>query len=142
MSPSDQPIFFIDWCLGKAVANALIEAGALIEHHGDHFDQNTADTEWLSVVGDRGWVVLTKDQVIGRNQLELRAIASANVKVFSLASGNLTRQQMANLFVDVLEKLKKFTQGNQSPFIAKIYKGGKVKLWKSQAQLLKLIEGG
>jgi hypothetical protein len=42
----------------------LIEAGAQIEHHGDHFAQNTPDIEWLQVVGKRGWVVLTKDEEV------------------------------------------------------------------------------
>ncbi len=41
--------------------------------------------------------------------------------------------------VDVLEKLTKFTQGNQAPFIAKIYKDAGVKLWRNQTQLLKLL---
>lgn len=90
-------------------------------------------------MGDRGWVVLAKDQAIGSNTLELKAIARANAKVFSLASGNLTRQQMAALFVDVLGKITKFTQGNQAPFIAKIYKDGQVKLWKKRTQLLKML---
>ncbi len=140
MTSADRPIFFIDWCLGKSVATALIAAGAQIEHHSDHFAQNTPDTTWLSVVGDRGWVVLTKDQAIGSNVLELRAMAEANVKVFSLASGSLTRQQMANLFVNILEKLEKFAQGNQPPFIAKIYKDGRIALWRNHTQLLKLLK--
>lgn len=89
MTPSAQPVFFVDWCFGKAVVNALREAGALIEHHGDHFEQNAPDTEWLSVVGERGWVVLTKDKAIAKNQLELMAIARAEVKVFILTSENL-----------------------------------------------------
>lgn len=113
MTPSTQPVFFIDWCFGKTVVNALREAGALIEHHGDRFEQNTPDTEWLPVVGDRGWVVLTKDKAIAKNQLELMAIARAEVKVFILPSGNLTRQEMAALLVDVLEKLKTFAQGKR-----------------------------
>jgi PIN like domain len=108
--------FFIDWCFGKTVANALKEAGALIEHYGNHFEQNTPDTVWLPVVGDRGWVALTKDKVIAKNQLELIAIARAEVKVFIRSSGNLTRPDMADLLVDVLEKLKGFAQGNQAPF--------------------------
>jgi predicted nuclease of predicted toxin-antitoxin system len=141
VTSSNRPVFFIDWCLGKTVAYALREVGAQVEHHSNHFDQNAPDTEWLLVAGDRGWVVLTKDQAIGSNGLELRAIASANVKVFSLASGNLTRQQMADLFVAVLEKLERFTQGNQAPFIAKIYKDGRVRLWRNQTQLLKLLKG-
>jgi predicted nuclease of predicted toxin-antitoxin system len=138
VTSSEQPVFFIDWCLGKTVANALLEAGVHIEHHGDHFAQNTPDTEWLPVVGDRGWVVLTKDTMLGRNENELRAIARANVKVFALVSGNLTRQQMAELFVKVLGKLKKFARGNQAPFIAKIYKDGRVEPWRARARLLKL----
>ncbi len=76
MTPSAQPVFFIDWCLGKTVANALVKAGALIEHHGNHFNQDTPDIEWLTEVGDRGWVVLTKDKAIGNNALELKAIAA------------------------------------------------------------------
>jgi predicted nuclease of predicted toxin-antitoxin system len=140
VTSSDRPIFFIDWCLGKSVANALIAAGAQVEHHSDHFPPNTPDTSWLPVVGERGWVVLTKDQAIGSNALELRAIADANVKVFSLVSGKLTRQQMADLFVNVLEKLEKFTQGNQPPFIAKIYKDGRVTIWRNRTQLLKFLK--
>jgi predicted nuclease of predicted toxin-antitoxin system len=140
MTSSSQPIFFIDWCLGKTVANALRDAGVQIEHHGDHFGQDTPDTDWLVEVGEKGWVVLTKDKAIGTNTLEMKAIAHGNVKVFSLACGNMTRQQMATLFVTALEKLKKFIQGNQAPFIAKIYKGGGVKIWRNQTQLLKLIK--
>lgn len=139
MISSDKPVFFIDWCLGKTVARALIEAGAQIEHHNDHFDQNAPDIEWLSVVGENGWIVLTKDQAIGRNKQELRAIAKSNVKVFSLVSGSLTSQQMAELFVQVMEKLEKFSQGHHAPFIAKIYKSGKVELWRSRAQILRFL---
>jgi hypothetical protein len=58
MSALSRPTFFVDWCLGKSVIEALIAEGAQVEHHGDHFDQNTPDIEWLSVVGARGWVVL------------------------------------------------------------------------------------
>lgn len=138
MTPSTQPVFFID-CFGKTVVNALREAGALIEHHGDHFEQNTPDTEWLPVVGDRGWVVLTKDKAIAKNQLELMAIARAEVKVFILTSGNLTRQDMADILVDVLGKLKKFAQGNQAPFIAKVAKDKRVECWRTKTQLLKML---
>jgi predicted nuclease of predicted toxin-antitoxin system len=89
-------------------------------------------------VGDRGWVVLTKDEAIAKNQLELMAIARAEVKVFILSSGNLTRQDMADLFIEVLEKMKKFAQGNQAPFIAKVSKDRRVELWKTRTQLFKM----
>lgn len=140
MTPLPPPVFFIDWCLGKTVSNALKAANITIEHHGDHFQQSTPDIEWLPIVGERDWIVLTKDKAIGKNILELRAIAQANVKVFTLVSGNLSRQQMADLFVEIIPRIGKFSQGNQPPFIAKIYKDGKITLWKNRTQLLKLLK--
>jgi hypothetical protein len=76
-----------------------------------------------------------------RHPQEVRAIARAGARVFILVSGNLTRQQIAALFVGVIEKMKKFTRGNQAPFIAKIYKDGRVELWRNRTQLLKLLKG-
>lgn len=49
-------------------------AGAQVEAHDDHFAQNTTDVEWLAQVGKWGWVVISKDQNIRRNPLELAAI--------------------------------------------------------------------
>jgi predicted nuclease of predicted toxin-antitoxin system len=142
MTSSDQPIFFVDWCLGKTVVNALKATGGSENfiHHSEVFKQQSIpDAEWLLVAGENGWGVLTKDEAIGRNEVELRAIARANVKVFCLASGNLTRQEMADLFVHMLEKLKNFAQNYPSPFIAKIYKNYSIKLWRSQAELLERL---
>lgn len=48
---------------------------------------------------------------------------------------------MVDLFVEALERINKFTQGNQAPFIAKIYKDGKIQLWRNQTQLQKLLKG-
>lgn len=49
--PND-PTFFLDKCLGNYnVAAALREAGAAVEIHADHFDQDTLDADWLPEVG-------------------------------------------------------------------------------------------
>ncbi|HEY9825994.1 MAG TPA: DUF5615 family PIN-like protein [Stenomitos sp.] len=139
MTSSTEPTFFIDWCLGRTVEEALRASGASVIHHREFFEPGTPDIEWLPIVGLKGWVVLTKDNNISKNQLELMAIASANVMVFILASGNLTSQEMAGLYVDVLEKLKRFVQGNQAPFIAKVFKDRRVERWKNSTQLLRLL---
>jgi hypothetical protein len=47
---------------------------------------------------------------------------------------------MADLFVNILTRLEKFTQSNNPPFIAKIYKDGRMDLWKDQAKLLGLSD--
>lgn len=140
MTPPTEIIFFVDRAISqKFVPTALRTAGAIVEIHTDHFAPEAPDVEWLPAVSQKGWVVLTKDSNIGRNPLELIAIARANAKVFILVSGNLNRQQMAEILVVALDRLQKLARGNKAPFVAKIYKGGKVKIWKSRSQLLKLL---
>jgi hypothetical protein len=131
---------FIDRAISqKAVPEALRAAGAKVERHIDHFPPESPDIEWLPVVSQYGWVVLTKDSRIGRNPLEVMAIAQANARVFILASGNLKLQDMADILVDSLEKIVRLTQGNPAPFIAKIYKDRRVSVWKTRNQLRKLL---
>jgi hypothetical protein len=90
-------------------------------------------------VSKQSEIIFFIDWSIGQRSVP-EALKVSGAKVFSLVSGNLTTQQMTDLFVAVLGKLKKFTQGNQAPFIAKIYKDGKVQLWHNRTQLLKLLK--
>lgn len=83
----DPLTFFIDRNLGKhTIADILRKAGALVEVHDDHFPPNAPDHEWLPVVGEKGWVVLTKDKRIRYRGLELKALEDARVKAFVLVS--------------------------------------------------------
>lgn len=41
--------------------------------HDDVFDQSTQDVDWLPQVGQRQWVLLTKDKRIRRNEVETTA---------------------------------------------------------------------
>ena len=83
----DPLTFFLDRNLGKhIIADILREAGALVEVHDDHFPAGAKDNEWLPAVGEKGWVVLTKDQRIRYRGLELKALEEAQVKAFVLTS--------------------------------------------------------
>lgn len=76
MSKQPEITFFIDWSIGqKSVPEALRAVGAIVEVHGDHFAPETADVDWLPVVSEKGWVVLTKDEKIGSTPIEVEAIA-------------------------------------------------------------------
>jgi hypothetical protein len=92
--------FFIDRCLGtKAIVEALREINVSVEIHDAHFMQGALDVDWLPEVGNRGWVILTKDARIGKNQIERMAVASANIRMFVLASQNLSGSDMADAFI-------------------------------------------
>ncbi len=61
--PPDALVFFLDRSIGKRViAEALIKEGIEAAIHDDYFEKDTKDSEWLSVLGKREWVVLTKDK--------------------------------------------------------------------------------
>ncbi|MFM7578934.1 MAG: hypothetical protein ACKO5Q_18625 [Microcystaceae cyanobacterium] len=100
---SSPPIFFIDRCLGKhPIQEFLREMGVRIEIHDDHFPQNTLDQDWLPIIGERGWIILTKDSRIARNTLERQAVARANLRMFTLASKNLSGEETAIAFREAL----------------------------------------
>jgi predicted nuclease of predicted toxin-antitoxin system len=133
-------VFFIDRCLGKkTVVEALRNAGAIVKIHDDCFPQDTPDEEWLLEVGKKNWVVLTKDEKIGSRLHEQIAVAQGNVKLFILASTNLSGQQIAETFVKTLGKMEKFSLNHPAPFMAKVYHSGQISLWQSDKKLLKQL---
>jgi predicted nuclease of predicted toxin-antitoxin system len=133
--------FFIDRCLCcRDIVSALKGAGLTIEVHHDHFADDAQDVIWLPEIGKREWVILTKDSRIGNNLLERLAVASAQVKLFTLASQNLRGQEMAEIFLKAIISIQTFVRKNPAPFIAKISKDGKISRWKDHEMLIKELE--
>ncbi|MGQ0636664.1 MAG: hypothetical protein ACT4QC_18795 [Planctomycetaceae bacterium] len=134
------PVFFVDRCLGKhAVADALAAAGVRVERHDDHFRPSQADAEWLPVVGRRGWVILTKDKYIQRNQIELRALCDSGAASFVLTGGNLTGPQMGQAFLAALPTIGRFLENFPTPFVARVTSAGAVKMHLTSAGLIKKL---
>lgn len=137
MSQSEPTVFFVDRCLGsKKVPEALKGAGVIVEFHDDHFAKESQDTEWLPEVGKKGWIVLTKDAHIGKRTLERIAVAHAGIRMFVLASQNLSGADMAEVFKQAIKAMQEFAQDNPAPFIAKVYRDGRVEEWKNHQDLL------
>ena len=131
-SPSKQPdelVFFLDRSLGKKrVATALRQAGAILHIHDDYFPPDAKDEDWLAEAGQRGWIVLTKDHRIRYRHVERLALMKAGVAAFILTSGDLQGEEMAQIFVRALSRIKPFLQKHAKPFIAKIAKDGSVSM--------------
>jgi uncharacterized protein (DUF2249 family) len=136
-----QIVFFIDRCLGKhPILEMLRETGINVEIHDDHFPQNMPDQFWIPQIGEWGWIVLTKDARIARNTMERQAVARAGIRMFTLASKKLTGEETAIAFGDALIGMLKFIEKHPAPFIAKVYKNGKVSEWKNATELLEEIQ--
>jgi hypothetical protein len=136
-------VFFADRDLGNYLPTVIKNAGIPIEKHADHFDQSAKDEDWLPKVGESGWFVLTRDKRIRYRQIEQEAVMRAGVGLFVLI-GQTTHRELAENFVNSIDKVRSFIEANKRPFIAKIYRPspsemqkknkscpGKVELWLS-----------
>ncbi len=117
--------FFVDRQLGRfIVPEALRAAGAHVEAHDDHFAQNTPDVEWLTKAGKWGWVVISKDQNIRRNPLELAAYEAAKVRGFFVTAAGASGPENAALLARCLPGMVRRSAGRLGPFLFTISRSG------------------
>jgi hypothetical protein len=83
---------------------------------------------WLPFVGERGWLLVTKDKKIRFNELEKTAVLRNKVREFYFASGNFSGSEMAETLLVALGSMVKLCRKQPAPFIASITKSGGVNL--------------
>lgn len=79
-------------------------------------------------MGQRGWVVLTKDQRLRYRPLEIAALRSSHARVFILTAGNLRGCEIAEVFLLALPRMCRILRAHAGPFVARIAKSGSVTL--------------
>jgi predicted nuclease of predicted toxin-antitoxin system len=127
---------FLDRCLGgRRLARLLREDGWGVELHDDHFGQATSDVEWLPVVAERGWLVLTEDLAIFSDPDERFAVAAHRARVILLASHNLTTQAVHGAVSKASAAILAMAE-REGPFANKLYRDGRLEPWWSAEQLL------
>ncbi|MSU58206.1 MAG: hypothetical protein EXS35_08500 [Pedosphaera sp.] len=131
-SPPERLVFFVDRSLGrKVIPDALRAAGEEVRVHDDFFPQDAKDEVWLTDVGRRGWVVLTKDKHIRYREVEVRALLAAKVRAFILtAKGDLSGTEVGQIFVKAMPAMKKLCENTAPPFIARVSRDSSVSLIK------------
>ncbi len=114
--------------MGRKIGELLRASGPIVHLHDDHFPQDTEDVEWLTEVGKRNWLVLTKDKWIRRRQLERDALLAAKLRVFCFMSGNVPFREMAEIISKALPSILKLAETTKPPFIAGIYRDASVRI--------------
>jgi hypothetical protein len=112
----------------KPILAALVQQGVKHERHGQHFAPGTEDTQWLPFVGEKGWVLLTKDKRIRYNELEKAAVRHHKIREFYFSSGNYSGAEMAEMLTDALRDMARIFRMQKPPFIASITKSGKAEI--------------
>ena len=111
------------------MAAVLRAAGLHVEVHDDHFRQDALDPEWLTAVGKKNSIVVTRDERIRYRVAEKQAIRRANVRAFVLAAqGDLRADMLAQNLLKALPKIRRIVEKQMPPFIAKISRSGDVTL--------------
>ena len=111
------------------MAGILRAAGVQVMVHDDHFPQNARDADWLTAVGRKTWIVITRDERIRYRTAEKQAIRRAKVRAFFLAAqGDLRAEMLAEIFLKALPKVRAIAARESAPFIAKIWRDGSVGL--------------
>jgi hypothetical protein len=124
--PPEPLTFFLDESLdGASVVEALRDAGALVERLTEHFDRGTPDEVWLTLAGQRSWIVLTRDKRIRYRQLERLALQAAKVRAFVFTGGNVTAKDTAAILVRALPRMNNIARADTGPFIYHLGRSGK-----------------
>ncbi len=125
--PPDGSVFFIDRSLGiEPLRGELVKVGLTVEIHDDHFARDEEDSVWLRVVGERGWIVLTKDQRLRYRPLEIAALRASNARVFVLTAGNLRGSEIAAVFLLAMPGVCRILNSRPGPFVARISRSGSI----------------
>lgn len=108
--PKGLPELFLDRSLGRRQVPDLLRAAGLRCHtlaevYGIPADEAVADVDWLARAGQRGWVVLMKDERIRYRPAERAVLVGHRVRAFCLTSGNLRAATMAQQYLDALDQL-------------------------------------
>jgi len=114
-------VFFTDRDLGTAFPEILKAAGLTVERHRDHFVPDCSDEQWLSEVGRREWVAVTRDTRIRYKPNELAAVVRHRVRLLVVV-GKAAFPELARSFVATRGRIEMFLLGTAPPVIAKVYR--------------------
>ncbi len=125
-------VYFTDRDLGKQFPRILAEAGIAIERHGDLFQPDGSDEEWLEHCGTKGRIAVSHNSRIRYVPNELEAVKRFKVPLLILV-GQATTAELAHNFVRTLPRIEAFLEGRSPPFIGKVYRATPAELAKSAA---------
>lgn len=117
--------FFLDHQIGRyQVAQALRAVGAKVEVHLDHFAGDMPDVEWIPRVAANHWVLITKDQNIRRNPLEVATYRASKLRGFVATGKDMSAQELGELLARCLPGMVRRVAGRNGPLLFTISRGG------------------
>lgn len=126
--PREEPTLFLDRSLGKhIIADRLRQEKIKVEVHDDHLPNTAPDEEWIALVGERGWVALTKDKRIRYRRAEIRSVLANAARLIVIQINNVKASEIAEVLVRSRRRIARFTAKREPPFVAAIYRDGRIR---------------
>ena len=124
----NRPVFFLDenHCRNPHIIQAIEESGFVCEKHLDHFPHGSEDIEWLPIIAQRGWSLITTDARIRTNFIEKEAVRTNGVRMFYFSRNNLAGSDMGAALRRALPQMQRLVETESPPFTASINKNGEV----------------
>jgi predicted nuclease of predicted toxin-antitoxin system len=99
-----------------------------VEIHDEHFKQDETDENILKVVGQKGWIFISKDKYIRYRTPAQLAIKNSHAKVVVVrTSGDITGTEIAEIIKKAIPKILRYTEKVKPPFILGIGRDSKIK---------------
>ncbi len=112
--------FFVDNNLSVEVVRGMRGFGERLVHLTEEFDPSTDDSDWLEVIGTRGWFLVTRDERVRFRPAEISAIKEHNVGAFFIGGKNRSRCELIQQIVRNWPRMKEIANSTRPPFLYRI----------------------
>lgn len=116
--------FFFDNNLSEHLVNGLKAFGEDVVHLKEMFEEQEPDASWLKQIGDKRFFLVTRDERVRFNPIELSALKQNNVGAFFVGGKNLTRCAIIQQVVRNWPRIKELSAKTKLPFLYRIPPSG------------------
>ena len=112
--------FFFDNNLSEHLTNGLKAFGEDVTHLKDIFPQDTDDAVLLKHIGENGMILITRDEQIRRNPVEIAALRKYKVGTFFLGGKNLDKCRLIQQLIRNWPRIKEQARRSRRPYAFRV----------------------
>lgn len=127
-------IVFFDENMGNKIPEVLGIYGIFDQIHylRREFSEAAAsgpvqDVDWIPIVAERGWLIITKDRKMVNIREEREALVANRAAVVVIEPADLTLDEMFNLLVRQAHRLTEIASSTARPFVVQLGPDGMIR---------------
>lgn len=113
--------FFFDNNLGKNLVEGMRAFGEDVVHLKEEYPQdNVPDETWLKDIGEKNYILITRDERVRWNPAELCAFRTYRVGAFLLGGKKLDKWAIIQQLIQSWPQIKNLSDSTRKPFAFRI----------------------